>query len=246
MTIMPRFYIDSNNIHKDVVFLNEKDSRHAARVLRLKPGAVVDLIDGKGNSFRGIVTETEKNRVGVMVDRSSKSSRENGYRFSLAAAVIKPERMEILVQKSCELGVFEIFPLLTERTVIKLSEERRQSKAVRWRKIAEESCKQCGLAAIPVIHEAQSFKSFLARLSNFDTALIPTLAKTGQSLRAALEKKNAKNIVALIGPEGDFTPAEVEQAIASGAVPVGLGPLVLRSETAAIYVLSAAHVILTG
>ena len=241
---MPRFQIDPKNILGGHVWLDKKESHHASSVLRLKPGDAVDLIDGRGHSFKGRITDTQEGFLGVRIQSSMAAPSTHSdhllddLQITFAVSVIKPERMELLIQKACELGVSSIIPVRSERSIIKLSRERWQEKIKRWRKIAAESCKQCGLTVIPQVTELVDFKRLFSSVKNFDRILIPTLAVTTAPLYEALIQSNSRRILVLIGPEGDFTKKEAELAVAGGAMPVSLGPLVLRTETAAMYVLS--------
>lgn len=215
------------------------EGRHAASVLRLKRGAAVELFDGTGRIYEGIVAEAGKRSLTVSIKRL----REHGPAFSasvtLAASVIKPERMDMLIEKSCELGVSAVIPVITERCVVRLTRERWDAKIKRWQKIALESCKQCGLAVFPSIGPVRRFEDLAGDIPRYDLALIPSLESGGPPLRRVLEEaRRPGRVLAMIGPEGDFTEKEVRSATALGARPVSLGPLVLRSETAAIYVLS--------
>jgi len=198
----------------------------------------VDLFDGKGHSFQGVISGFENGRLAVRLERAV-SSASLPVEITLAVSVIKPERMDILVQKASELGVRAIVPLLTERSVIKLSQERWESKVKRWRRIALESCKQCGQPLLPQVEGVQDLKTFMRSAAAYDQILIPTLTVPGGTLYNTLLKLEPKKLLVLIGPEGDFTPGEVEAARGYGAIPVSLGPLVLRSETAAVYLLSS-------
>src|SRR3989338_5917950 len=236
---MPRFYFKPEQAKEGVVTLDEKESHHAISVLRLEAGEAVDLFDGSGKRFRGIVTGREKGRLLVALDKTEARAVAQAIQITLAVSVIRSERMEFLIQKACELGVTAIVPLLTQRSIVKLSSERWKSKIRRWEKIALESCKQCGRPTIPQLMPVQSYKPFLDHASqSYDRLLIPTLALKGKTLSQALQEARPKNLLALIGPEGDFSREEVDLAVACGATPISLGPLVLRSETAAIYLLS--------
>ncbi len=241
---MPRFIVSPEEIQKGSVLLSPEESRHALSVLRLRVGAAVDLMDGQGRAVRGIVGAVKEGRVQVIPNQNLASAPFLKVKTTLAVSVIKPERMEWLIEKSSELGVSCIAPILTERSVVQLSRERWQSKILRWRKIAAESCKQCGQALIPLIEEPVPFKKILERLADFDRVLIPTLAVHPEESFASslgLKSKTTLNILGLIGPEGDFTKKEVLAATAAGAKPVSLGALTLRSETAALYFLSAVN-----
>jgi 16S rRNA (uracil1498-N3)-methyltransferase len=238
---MPRFFIDPGSVNGDLVTLSAEESHHALSVMRLKKGDTTDLFDGRGNRFGGRVVDIKEGRVSVRLEpraASAESLKTSPVDITLAVSVIKPERMDTLVQKAAELGAVAIIPVLSDRSVVKLSAERWEAKVARWRKIALESCKQCGQPSIPVISEPRKLKDVLADAAGYDKILIPTLEVPGAILGDALGPSEAGRILVLIGPEGDFTAKEVELAVSRGARPVSLGPLVLRSETAALYLLS--------
>ncbi|MGH7198779.1 MAG: 16S rRNA (uracil(1498)-N(3))-methyltransferase [Candidatus Omnitrophota bacterium] len=238
---MRRFFIDPNAIEGNVVTLSREESHHAVSVLRLKKGDGLDLFDGRGNQFGGRVVDIKEGSVSVRLEPAAAVSGNFAalpVEVTLAVSVIKPDRMDTLIQKAAELAASAIVPVLSERSVVKLSGERWEGKVKRWRKIALESCKQCGQPRIPEISAPRRFEDVLADSGRYDKILIPTLAVRGDILYKTLSVSGAKRILALIGPEGDFTPEEVKLACSRGAAPVSLGPLVLRSETAALYLLS--------
>ncbi len=237
---MHRFILPSVTALSDHVLLDNKESHHARNVLRLKLGEGVELLDGRGGKFRATVAGFEEGRVALTVDGPTKDA-VPVLEITLAPAVIKPERMEWLLEKSCELGMTEWAPILTERSTVKLSRERWQAKTERWRKIAAESCKQCGQAKIPTLREPVLFKEFLSRAATFEAAWIPALCVPGEDLKAVFANTpKVKKVLILIGPEGDFTEKEVRGAVSAGIKAVSLGSSVLRAETAALYMLSTA------
>ena len=234
----PRFFISPAVVKAGIFQLSEEESRHALTVLRLEKGDALELFDGEGNSFSGRVIGETRGRLSVRVEESPKTEAVNFF-ATLGISVIKPERMEWLIEKACELGVSTIQPLVSQRSVVKLSRERWQNKIVRWRKIVLETCKQCGRSRIPVIGALRDFSAYACDLNGFDLAVIPTLGAQHPMLESILrEHSSAKRVLGFIGPEGDFTPEEVKLAVAAGARPVSLGQLVLRSETAAVYLMS--------
>lgn len=239
---MPRFFVADDLSQTDSILLDAKESRHAVNVLRLKPGELVELFDPKGHAARGIVAAKVGGRLKVSVDRTAGSQAAEvpaAAEIVLAASVIKPEAMDVLVQKSCELGAGRILPMLTERTVVRLSPERWRSKRERWQKIAVESCKQCGRDRVPEISPVSLFKDIVATLPAYGLALMPTLAVGGRSFyNTLISSKPSKRILVLIGPEGDFSAKEAAAAVSGGAVPVNLGRWVMRSETAALYTIA--------
>lgn len=240
---MPRFLVKPEEIHQSEIALSEKESRHALSSLRLETGAHVELMDGRGHSARGLIARVHKGQVFVTMLGPS-LTKEPSVIFTLALSVIKPDRMEWAIEKACELGVHAIHPVLADRSIIKLSPDRWAAKHARWKKIASETCKQCGLAAIPEIHPVLTLDAFLKNTGRYDLILLPTLAMAGEKLGAVLASQRApsKNILGFVGPEGDFTPEEVRRLLAVGARPVTLGALTLRSETAAIYLTVAVNI----
>lgn len=238
---MHRFILKPEALRPGRVLLDKKESHHARNVLRVKPGEVVELLDGEGARYRAVIAGFDGEHVELSVDRTPERAPVRP-ETTLAGAVVRPERMEWMLEKACELGVHGWAPVLTERAVVKLSRERWQAKVARWKKIAQESCKQCGLPRVPDVAEPVPFKQMVGRIADFGLAVLPTLAVPTRSLGEAFSSRpEAGSLLILTGPEGDFTPKEVSQAVEAGAVPVSLGSLVLRAETAAIYVLSAAR-----
>ena len=157
---MPRFYIDPANIKEGVVLLSKEESRHAVLVLRLKPGDAVDLFDGSGLSFKGIITGTRNGTVSVALNAKADNARSLSMNVTLGVSVIKPGPMDLLIQKTSELGAATIAPLISDRTIVRFPKERWAAKTVRWQKIALESCKQCGRSQTAKIEAVQPFKLF--------------------------------------------------------------------------------------
>lgn len=238
---MSRFFIDASGIRGDQAFLDSNETHHAVSVFRVKKGDVLELFDGKGNRFLAVAGEVSDGKLSARITERAIGRFASCAQVTLAIAVFRPERMEILIQKACELGAYAVVPLISERSIIKLSQDRWESKIKRWRKIIQESCKQCGLAFSPEITAPDSLKNFMPKIKNYDLALIPTLEGQTQLLAQSLPPLPPRRLLALIGPEGDFSPGEVAAALKAGAKPVSLGPLVMRSETAGIYILSAIH-----
>ncbi|MBI3315778.1 MAG: 16S rRNA (uracil(1498)-N(3))-methyltransferase [Candidatus Omnitrophica bacterium] len=229
----PCFYTQQKLAPQSVAWLDEKESRHAVNVLRLKKGEAIEVFDGQGHAFEARVGDLKEGALSVFLAGEARS-RELPVHITLAVSAVASDRMEFLIQKVCELGALEIWPVVTERSMVKLSEERWTKKITRWRKIAQESCKQCGRSKIPEIEKARTFDSLLGQFEKFDLVLIPTLGAENKELLPVLKESQAFRILALIGPEGDFSPREVKEACFRGARPVTLGPLVLRTETAAV------------
>ncbi|MEI6083564.1 MAG: RsmE family RNA methyltransferase [Verrucomicrobiota bacterium] len=226
---MHRFYLP--NFQQPV--LSAEETHHATHVLRLKPGDIVNAFDGRGHEAQCRVAA-----AGKLTILQQSTTPVLPCRITLAQAVPK-KNMDLIVEKATELGVATIIPLLSERTIVQLDENAR--KLDRWREIALESCKQCGNNWLPVIESPRKVPAFLADTGKFDLKLIASLQPGSQPLKAILGTSRPRSVLVMIGPEGDFTPAEISAAKNAGCLPLSLGPLVLRAETAAIYTLSILH-----
>jgi 16S rRNA (uracil1498-N3)-methyltransferase len=237
-----RFYISPESFTAGLECqLDDRQSRHALAVLRLKRGDEIGIFDGHGREGSGTITETLGGKVRIRLTGAQAAlSPSASIQVTLGVSVIKPERMDYLIQRVAELGVSHIAPLISQRTIVRISPNRWESKVLRWRKIALEACKQCGRSRAPQIAPVVSYNDFISSvLGSYDKILIPTLSVPSDILYQTLkETPRPGKVLALIGPEGDFSEEEVRVAMAQGAQAVSLGPLVLRSETAAIYLLS--------
>ena len=159
-------------------------------------------------------------------------------------AIPKGANMDWIIEKSVELGVNHIFPVTTERTIVKLDAKDFSKKQEKWQRVALEACKQCGQNWLPQVHMPASFSVTLETSPAHELKIIAALQPDARSLKAILTEprtrnQEPKNLCLAIGPEGDFTPAEYDLARAQGFMPMSLGPLVLRVETAALYAMSA-------
>ena len=164
--------------------------------------------------------------------------------ITLALAIPKGNNMDLIVQKAVELGASRIIPLITERTIVRLNAKEAAAKAEKWRRTALEACKQCGVNHLPVVEEPQPYKLFLQREDVPALRVQCAIVPHARPLRAVLEEGRAAGhteCLLLIGPEGDFSPAEYAAAEATGYAPTGLGPIILRVETAVFMAISAAR-----
>ena len=230
---MHRFYIP--NFQQPVLPADE--AHHCRHVLRLNAGDTVNIFDGCGHEAQCAIAEITNQavRLNMLAQTSTPALR---CRITLAQAVPK-KSMDLIVQKATELGVATIVPLLSERTIVRLDED--APKLDRWREIALESCKQCGNNWLPAIESPRKAMEFFANPGKCDLKLIASLQPGAQPLKQLLPAQMPASVLILIGPEGDFTPAEISTARNAGCLPLSLGPLVLRAETAAIYTLSILH-----
>jgi 16S rRNA (uracil1498-N3)-methyltransferase len=226
------------------IVLDEAESRHLVTVNRAAAGDPVTVFDGRGTEWICTLREADRRaaRLGV---RSAQKARPLPHLITLGQALPKGSGMDGIVRKATELGAARIVPLESERTQVHLADDRSDRKIEKWRTAAIEAAKQCGNPWLPEIAPVQAAGAFMAS-ARHDLKLIASLEPGARPLhevlaafRAGRPGGGAPSAVAwLIGPEGDFTPAELSLAQTSGFIPVTLGPLVLRCETAATYALS--------
>ncbi len=231
-----RIYVPAIDLAQRIgVRLSEHKAHHLSSVLRARKGDALTVFDGRGKAYTAIVAESAKKRVLLDICEEVPADNELRNHIILCAAILKGEKMDFVVQKATELGVMEIQPLVSDRTIVK--ETRRLG---RWRAIAEESCEQCGRTILPIIHEPWTFRDFFTSrhdLSGFvfwEAGGLPLAEahRTAVDKRAALPPGYPWHVV--IGPEGGMTVAEIELAAGKGLVLSMLGRRVLRAETAAI------------
>ncbi len=264
---MHRFYLPPGHCAGDALRLDGREAHHALNVLRLQRGELVTVLDGGGNEFLCAVENSSRNAVTLSVSLKNFTP-PPPCSITLLQAVPKGKIIESIIQKAVELGARRIVPLLTERVVTHLDEEDAGNKRDKWQQVAIEAIKQCGAAWLPEIEAPTAIEAFLARSGGrqtagflkgdekcgslpkaatptaFDLSLVGSLQKERRHPREcfrefqAQHKRLPQSVGVWIGPEGDFTPEELEAIQASGALPISLGRLVLRVETAAIYCLS--------
>ena len=248
---MHRFYIPPAAWNPDALRLDEAESHHALNVLRLQPGEKIVVFNGQGTEATAqLLPESTKRGVLLQTLHRAKTPPLPCW-VTLAQAIPKGKNMDLIVQKATELGAAEIAPLLSERTVTRVeSDENASVKQARWQGTVIEAAKQCGQNWLPTVALPQTPKEFFAGRppGTFDLMLIASLQSDSCHLRALLEEHAAKpkSALILVGPEGDFTPAEISLAKSAGCRPITLGPIVLRTETAAIYCLSVLSYELQG
>ena len=236
-----RFFTLFDEKDKEILLKDADEFQHLSKVLRLKEGDAVEIVNGMGCVAQGVILEVSRAfaRIG---SKDVISTRPSLPRITLACAVPKKSKFETIIEKTTELGVDRIVPLLTARTEFALEGERCGKKAERYRRVVMNAAKQCKRLWFPDVTAPMTFNAALKDLSASRAKLfIPWLEGERMSLPAAMAQvSGAQEIVFFIGPEGDFTPEEVDKAVAAGAMPVSLGPNVLKVDTAAMAVVAAA------
>lgn len=237
---MHRFFINSSQRQEEQITILGSDVNHIRNVLRMKPGEQVEISDGTGVRYVCALEEIKSGSIVFRVLDRQEESRELPSRIVLFQGLPKADKMELIIQKAVELGVSEIVPVATRRTVVKLEEKKEKKKLERWSAIAESAAKQSGRSRIPDVHGVLTFSEALCYAKELDVTLIPyekavNMQETGRRLEQIAP---GQSIGILIGPEGGFEEAEVRQAQEAGAAEITLGRRILRTETAGLAILS--------
>jgi len=232
---MRRFFLDREKILSDRPTLTGPDVKHIRTVLRLKPGDEIFLFDGRGLEYQArIAASTPKAIVLSVLERFSSIS-ESPVEITIGQALLKAGKMDRIVRQVTELGIYALIPLLAKRSVPTPEPERWAEKEQRWETIARESLKQCGRSQIPRVGPPASFEGLVGTSKAYDLRIIFHHGNSGlKSQPYPSDARDVRKVLALIGPEGGFTPDEVKLALKCGFVCVPLGPRILKADTAAL------------
>jgi 16S rRNA (uracil1498-N3)-methyltransferase len=242
---MPDFraYCSPTTAEPTDIVLSPEESHHLVTVNRARVGDTVVAFDGRGTEWICELTGDRKNGATLHV-RFRQKARPLTYEITLGQALPKGSSMDTIVRKATEIGAIRIVPLESDRTQVHLDADRSDRKIDKWQTAALEAAKQCGNPFLPEVTSVQKASHFMETAQGFDLKLIASLQPGAKSLKATLaqfqaaHKRAPRKVLWLIGPEGDFTPAEMSLSQSTGFEPITLGPLVLRCETAATYALS--------
>jgi len=234
---MPRFYCPPPLPHNSSFELPQDAAHHASRVLRLKESDKVEIFDGLGNERHGVISKISGKRVIVNNIGEIDVNRESSLHIMLAQSLLSSEKMDWVIQKATELGVTEIQPLATERSVAKLSPERTTKRIEHWQQVAISACEQCGRNVLPQIHVPLDIMLWLQQMRESPITKLILLPEGAASLPSQIKPQN--KIALLIGAEGGFSQAESNAAQQCGFTSIHMGARVLRTETAAVAGLAA-------
>jgi 16S rRNA (uracil1498-N3)-methyltransferase len=232
----PRFHVPAAAPGARVA-LPEHTAHHAREVLRLRAGANVLVFDGNGAQFAATLEVVSRRKVTAQLGPRVEARAESPLRLVLALSPLRGDRMELVIQKATELGVTEIWPVVTARTDEAARPALKGTRAKRWERVVSGATEQCGRATVPHVEPTTTLEGLIER--PFEGTRAVLLETSGHAPLATLERPEA--LLALVGPAGSFEPAEVAQLRDAGFAPVSLGPRVLRSETAAIAAVTLAQ-----
>ncbi|MGH1460853.1 MAG: 16S rRNA (uracil(1498)-N(3))-methyltransferase [Neptuniibacter sp.] len=230
---LPRFY-DPQPLHEGTtIALCENVVQHVSRALRMRSGECITLFNGNGFEYKATLTAVEKRSASAHIDKQLNVTTESTLDIHIGQSLSRGERMDYAVQKSTELGVTAITPILSERCEVKLPPERQKKRVQHWQQTAVSACEQSGRSIPPVIHDPESLQQWLAsQTADLKFVLHHHSEKPLEKLQPPV------SIALLIGPEGGLSEAEVELALEYGFKPLALGPRVMRTETAPVAALA--------
>jgi 16S rRNA (uracil1498-N3)-methyltransferase len=232
--LAPRIYYPHPLKTNVLITLDESASRHLLMVLRLQIGEPLQIFNGEGGAYSATLHAVQKKLAVVALESWLDIERESPVSIHLGQAISRGERMDFTVQKSVELGVTEITPLFTERCGVQLNAERADNRVQHWRNVAISASEQCGRCRVPPVNRPQSLSDFLNQPLELGFICSPIDSAGNLPEPPA----TVARITLLIGPEGGFSPQEMQQARQAGFHPLSLGPRILRTETAAIVAMS--------
>ena len=238
---MSGFFVAPENVSENEIRITGSDVNHIKNVMRMKAGDVINVSDGTGFTYVCEIAGFQKDELLLGIKSREFSGSELKTRISLFQGLPKKDKMEFIIQKAVELGVYDIYPVITERTVVKIDDRKVADRVERWNRISESAAKQSGRGIIPVVHEPISFKNALTLAAETcDTVLIPYENAQGMAYadKCFTEAVKKSSSAVFIGPEGGFSEEEAEAAVAAGALAVSLGSRILRTETAGMTALS--------
>lgn len=238
---MYQFFVPQNQIQDKIIRITGPDVNHIKNVLRMKPGEEIAVSNGvDGREYRCGILEIQDEQIVCELRFIKEEGVELPSKIYLFQGLPKSDKMEFIIQKAVELGVFEIIPVASKRTVVKLDEKKEKNKRNRWQGIAEAAAKQSKRRIIPQVKGVMSFETAVGYASKMDIKIIPyELAEGMKDTKAIIGSlRDNQSVAVFIGPEGGFDEKEIQAAVQNGLQPITLGKRILRTETAGLTVLA--------
>lgn len=237
---MIRLFLPPEQITGETASIRDNDHLHLTRVLRARPGDAVLLLDGRGNAFRARLVSVDKHATTAQIEETVTMPPEPPLFLTVGQALGKGDKFEQVIQHGTEAGASAFTPIRAERSVVEIPAAKVADRLARWRQIAKGAAEQSGRSHIAEVAAPQTVQESLRALANDTQAFMLHTDETTVGLRAALEawQTPPARLLLLVGPEGGWSPAETAQARAAGVPLVGLGPRILRTETAALVAIS--------
>lgn len=237
---MQHFFVTPGQVKKPYIYLEGSDVNHMKNVLRMKTGEQLGVSDGDNHRYICQVERFEDETAVVRIVREEENDTELDTKFYLFQGLPKGDKMELIIQKAVELGVYEVIPVATKRSVVKLDAKKAAKKVSRWNEIARSAAKQAGRGIVPQVREVMDYKEALVYAKELHTVLLPyELAEGMQGTKDIISRlQSGQSVGIFIGPEGGFEIGEVEAAKEIGAKEITLGKRILRTETAGLAVLA--------
>ena len=237
---MHHFFVTPEQVKEETIIIDGSDVNHIKNVLRMKIGEELEISDGNNKKYLCEIASMTADEVCAMIKQELIVDTELPSKIYLFQGLPKSDKMELIVQKAVELGVYEIIPVATKRAVVKLDDKKASKKIERWQAIAESGAKQSGRNVIPEVKKVMAFKDAVQYAKSLDVLLVPYELAEGMSETKALISaiRPGQSVGFFIGPEGGFETSEVEYAVENGAKAITLGKRILRTETAGLTTLS--------
>lgn len=244
---MPKFFVENNQIKNDTIYIKDKDVNHIKKVLRKNIEDEITICnENTKQDYLCKITNIEENEITCKILKELETNVESNIEVSIFQGLPKADKMELIIQKSVELGVHDITPIEMKRCVVKLKEKDKTKKIERWQKISEVAAKQCGRNYIPKINNIENLKEISEKIKDYDSVLVAyeeekenTLKDELKLLKKDIKENNEKiKIAIVIGPEGGIDKEEINALEKNGAKIITLGKRILRTETVALNVLS--------
>ncbi len=232
------FFVPPSQIKNQNITIWGQDAHHIQNVLKMSKGEKIIIQDGENHKYLCEIEEITAEKIIAKIIKQENSLSENKIKIALAQSLPKASKLDFIIQKTTELGIDKIIPFTSERSIPRI-EEKISAKLTRWQKIAQSAASQSGRSHIPQVESLKTWEEILSGIKNYGLSLIPWENEKENSLKSILlQNKIPQNILVIIGPEGGFSHAEVNSAKKMGAIPISLGPRILRCETAPLNIIS--------